>query len=119
MAMGLVLIEVPESIDEQLGPMFWLTLHYVNLSHSVLFFFLPGATPKNPASGLMALSFPSLSNLIQAISSPTQVILYSGKADFIIAKLVFPHALGKAAAKYFFSPLEFSIPKIYKKLIHY
>src|SRR5436309_3298561 len=32
---------------------------------------VPGATPKNPASGLMARSFPSGSGVIHAISSPT------------------------------------------------
>src|SRR5581483_6251262 len=32
---------------------------------------VPGATPKNPASGLMARNSPSGSGLIQAISSPT------------------------------------------------
>src|SRR6266542_6462937 len=32
---------------------------------------VPGATPKNPASGLMARSRPLSSGLIQAISSPT------------------------------------------------
>merc|ERR1719277_1789359 len=35
---------------------------------------VPGATPKKPASGLMALSLPSESNFIQAMSSPTHVI---------------------------------------------
>ena len=32
---------------------------------------VPGATPKKPASGLMARSRPSASGLIQAMSSPT------------------------------------------------
>src|SRR6202022_1216939 len=32
---------------------------------------VPGATPKNPASGLMARKQPCASGLIQAISSPT------------------------------------------------
>ena len=35
----------------------------------------PGATPKKPASGLMALNCPFLSNFIQAMSSPTHVTL--------------------------------------------
>jgi hypothetical protein len=34
-----------------------------------------------------------------------------------MAKFVFPHALGNAAAKYFFSPFGFSIPIICKKEI--
>src|SRR5215471_979994 len=32
---------------------------------------VPGATPKNPASGLMARSWPFESGVIQAMSSPT------------------------------------------------
>src|ERR1035437_9766938 len=36
---------------------------------------VPGATPKNPASGLMARSWPLASGLIQAMSSPTVQIL--------------------------------------------
>lgn len=59
---------------------------------------LPGATPKKPFSGLMALRRPSESNLIHAMSSPTHVTLMWGKVGFIIAMLVLPHALGKAAA---------------------
>src|SRR5688572_33084449 len=60
---------------------------------------VPGATPKKPASGLMARSFPSLPGLIQAMSSPTVVIFQPSKAGggISIAKLVLPHALGKAA----------------------
>ena len=73
---------------------------------------LPGATPKNPASGLMARNLPSLSNLIHAMSSPTQVTLYPCNEGFIMARLVLPQAEGKAAAMYFFSPLLFSRPRI-------
>ena len=57
----------------------------------------PGATPKKPFSGLMALSRPWSSNLIQAMSSPTQVTLMWGSVGFIMAMLVLPQALGKAA----------------------
>src|SRR6202171_1692696 len=61
---------------------------------------VPGATPKNPASGLMARSRPSASGVIQAMSSPTvhtfQPLNSSGGT--IMAKFVFPQALGKAAA---------------------
>src|SRR5258705_6541529 len=61
---------------------------------------VPGATPKKPASGLMACRRPFASGLIQAISSPTvQTFQPSNPFGGIsIAKLVFPQALGNAAA---------------------
>src|SRR6202140_1691698 len=61
---------------------------------------VPGATPKKPASGLMARSRPSASGVIQAISSPTVQTLHplNSSGGTIIAKFVFPQALGKAAA---------------------
>src|SRR5271165_1766606 len=61
---------------------------------------VPGATPKKPASGLMARNRPSPSGRIQAISSPTVQIFQPSKpaGGIIIAKLVLPQALGKAAA---------------------
>jgi hypothetical protein len=46
----------------------------------------------------MALSLPSSSNFIQAMSSPTHVTLRWGRVGRIMARLVLPHALGKAAA---------------------
>src|SRR5688572_29346857 len=61
---------------------------------------VPGATPKKPASGLIARSLPSRPDLIHAMSSPTVVTFQPAKAGggMIMAKLVLPHALGKAAA---------------------
>src|SRR6266496_1554625 len=61
---------------------------------------VPGATPKNPASGLMARSRPLSSGLIQAISSPTVQTFQPSNplGGTIMAKLVLPQALGKAAA---------------------
>src|SRR5262249_45369227 len=58
-----------------------------------------GATPKRPASGLIAYRRPSAPGLIQAMSSPTVVTFQPANAagGIIIAKLVLPHALGKAA----------------------
>jgi hypothetical protein len=65
---------------------------------------VPGATPKKPASGLIAyrrvVPFLSTRGLIQAMSSPMVVIfqplrLFGGTS---IAKLVLPQADGKAAA---------------------
>src|SRR5216684_2335034 len=60
---------------------------------------VPGATPKNPASGLIACSRPFASGFIQAMSSPTvQTFQPSNPAGGIsIAKFVLPQALGKAA----------------------
>ena len=61
---------------------------------------VPGATPKNPASGLMARSWPLASGLIQAMSSPTVQTFQPSKplGGTIMAKLVLPQAVGKAAA---------------------
>ncbi len=60
---------------------------------------MPGATPKKPASGLMAWSLPSLSGLIQAMSSPIVVTFQPLQAagGMSMAKLVLPQAEGKAA----------------------
>src|SRR5579864_9519442 len=61
---------------------------------------VPGATPKKPASGLIARKRPVASGLIQAMSSPTvQTFQPSNPLGGIsMEKLVFPQALGKAAA---------------------
>src|SRR5271154_4767319 len=74
-----------------------------------VFFEVPGATPKKPASGLMARSLPLSSGLIQAISSPTVQTFQPSKPSggISIAKLVLPQADGKAAATYVFSVLPF------------
>src|SRR5690348_2052157 len=81
----LVKIELRESVAIAFG----------FVSHDV-----PGATPKNPASGLMARNCPFSSGRIQAISSPTVKTFQPSKpfGGTSIAKLVFPHALGNAAA---------------------
>jgi len=57
---------------------------------------VPGATPKNPASGLMARSRPLASGLIQAMSSPTVVTFqsFSPSGGISMAKFVLPQALG-------------------------
>ncbi len=47
---------------------------------------------------------PSTPNFIQAISSPTVSTFHPGIDGVNIARFVFPQALGKAAATYFFSP---------------
>src|SRR6187402_314951 len=60
---------------------------------------VPGATPKNPASGLIARRAPFASGLIQAMSSPTVVTFQPLNAGggISIAKLVLPQAEGNAA----------------------
>ncbi len=60
---------------------------------------VPGATPKNPASGLIARRVPSFDGLIHAMSSPMVVTFQPLNAGggISIAKFVLPHALGNAA----------------------
>ena len=62
--------------------------------------FVPGATPKKPASGLMAYKRPSSPGLIQAMSSPTVSTFQPSKpaGGINMAKLVLPQADGNAAA---------------------
>ena len=59
---------------------------------------VPGATPKKPASGLIARSCPSEENFIHAISSPIVSTFHPGIVGTSIAIFVLPHADGKAAA---------------------
>ena len=72
----------------------------VAIALGLVFSDVPGATPKNPASGLMARKQPSASGLIQAMSSPTVHTFQSSSplGGTIMAKLVLPHELGNAAA---------------------
>ncbi len=65
---------------------------------------VPGATPKNPASGLIAYSRPSSPNFIQQMSSPTVSTFQPGMVGTSMARLVLPHADGNAAATYFVTP---------------
>src|SRR5579862_2359017 len=61
---------------------------------------VPGATPKNPASGLMAHRRPSGPWRSQAMSSPTVHTFhpFCDAGGMSMARLVFPQALGNAAA---------------------
>src|SRR5207248_6763168 len=67
------------------------TLVKMQLPHSVLSAFglvvspVPGATPKKPASGLMAYRRPSAPNFIHAMSSPTVSTFQPGRVGIIIA----------------------------------
>src|ERR1017187_1634020 len=62
---------------------------------------VPGATPKNPASGLIARNWPLASGLIHAMSSPTVHTFQPSKpaGGISMARLVLPQAEGKAAAR--------------------
>src|SRR5262245_51469307 len=61
---------------------------------------VPGATPKNPASGLIACSRPSGPGRIHAMSSPTVVTVHPSHplGGNSMARLVLPQALGNPAA---------------------
>ena len=68
---------------------------------------VPGATPKKPASGLMAYKRPSSPNFIQAMSSPTVSTFQPGIVGISMAKFVFPQADGKAPVTYLTFPSGF------------
>src|SRR5207237_7958311 len=72
----------------------------VAIALGLVFAEVPGATPKKPASGLIARRQPCSSGRIQAMSSPTVQTFQPSKplGGMSMAKLVFPQALGKAAA---------------------
>src|ERR1051325_1894521 len=80
------------------------TLVKTELPHSVFIALalvcspVPGATPKKPASGLIAYSRPSSPNRIQAMSSPIVSTVQPETVGSSIERLVLPQALGKAAA---------------------
>src|SRR5580698_486537 len=59
---------------------------------------VPGATPKKPASGLIAYSRPSSPKRIQQMSSPIVSAFQPGRVGCSMARLVLPQALGNAAA---------------------
>src|SRR5579871_6394050 len=67
-------------------------LRSVAIALGFVFALVPGATPKNPASGLIARNLPFASGLIQAMSSPTVQTFQPSKpaGGIIIAKLVLP-----------------------------
>src|SRR5262249_53604304 len=71
----------------------------VAIALGLVFAEVPGATPKKPASGLIAWSRPFASGLIQAMSSPTVQTFQPSKPSggISMAKFVLPQALGNAA----------------------
>ena len=54
---------------------------------------VPGATPKKPASGLIAYRRPSSPNFIHAMSSPTVSTVQPSSVGISIARFVLPQAL--------------------------
>src|SRR6476620_5644598 len=75
--------------------------HIVSMALALVSHPVPGATPKKPASGLMANSRPSSPNFIQQMSSPMVSAVQPGIVGTSIARLVLPQADGNAAAMYF------------------
>ena len=70
----------------------------VRMAFGLLLMLVPGATPKKPASGLIARHEPSGPRFIQQMSSPIVSTFQPGRVGSIIAKLVLPHCEGNAAA---------------------
>jgi len=100
----------PSLVMAVLVKMVFLKIVFIALGFEVVL--VPGATPKKPFSGLMALSRPSGSNFIHAMSSPTHSAFHPRRLGVNMAKFVLPQALGKAAAMYFFTPWGLVMPKI-------
>ena len=65
---------------------------------------VPGATPKKPASGLIAYRRPSSPNFIHAMSSPIVSAFQPSSVGMSIERFVLPQALGNAPVMYFVSP---------------
>ena len=78
--------------------------HSVSIALALVSQPVPGATPKKPASGLIAYSRPSSPNFIQQMSSPMVSAFQPGIVGTSMARLVLPHADGNAAAMYLASP---------------
>src|ERR1700722_18621846 len=92
----------PSIVIAQLVKMEFLVMLSIALAFD--FMLVPGATPKNPYSGLMAYNRPSAPNFIHAMSSPMVSTFQPLIVGIIIDKLVLPHAEGNAPVKYFTRP---------------
>ena len=92
----------PSSVRAQLVKIEHLRI--VAIAFGFVFSPVPGATPKKPASGLIACRRPSGPNFIQAMSSPTVSTFQPGSVGISIARFVLPHADGNAPVTYFVSP---------------
>src|SRR6266850_6973290 len=93
----------PSVVIAQLVKMEFLVM--VSMAFGLDFMPVPGATPKKPASGLMAYSLPSEPNFIQAMSSPIVSTFQPGTVEISIARFVLPHADGNAPVMYLTWPL--------------
>ena len=71
----------------------------MRIAFALVFMLVPGATPKKPASGLIAYRRPSSPKRIQAMSSPTVSTFQPGTLGSSMARLVLPQADGNAAAR--------------------
>src|SRR6478735_10699868 len=78
--------------------------HSVLMALALVSYPVPGATPKKPASGLIAYNRPSSPNFIQQMSSPMVSAFQPGMVGLSMARLVLPQAEGKAAAMNFDFP---------------
>src|SRR5207237_3090206 len=76
----------------------------VSIAFGFDFMLVPGATPKNPASGLIAYRRPSGPNFIHAMSSPMVSTFHPGTVEISMARFVFPQAEGNAPVTYLTSP---------------
>src|SRR5512140_870751 len=83
----------PSSVKATLVKM--LLPHMAATALGLVFSPVPGATPKKPASGLIAYNLPSAPNRIQAMSSPIVSTFQPGMLGCSMARFVFPHADGK------------------------
>src|ERR1700730_6901477 len=88
----------PSSVRATLVKM--LLPHMAATALALVFMPVPGATPKKPASGLIAYSRPSGPNRIQARCSPIVSSFHPGTVGCSMARFVLPHADGNAAATY-------------------
>src|SRR5215472_7021080 len=79
-------------------------LRAVSMALRFDFMLVPGATPKNPYSGLIAYKRPSSPNFIQAMSSPMVSTLHPGIVGISMERFVFPQADGNAPVMYFTWP---------------
>jgi hypothetical protein len=70
----------------------------VRIALALVDMLVPGATPKKPASGLMAYSRPSAPNFIQQMSSPIVSTFQPGIVGSSMARFVLPQADGNAPA---------------------
>ncbi len=92
----------PSSVRAQLVKIVFFSI--VAMALGLVLWPVPGATPKKPASGLIAHRRPSSPNFIHAMSSPTVSTVQPSSVGISIARFVLPQADGKAPVTYLDSP---------------